>query len=240
VQDDQTKQNAAQAQPRRQQRQQQESQENQICKIQNKNKKSGSKTTLGDEQYYCKKCGTNPTHETKQCFILKRLACEANNNGNSKAHAKPYSKRTFCQEVNSIARRSGKHDGLKILESALKREQGKLEKQAGQASSKKHAKKAAAKMSSNDDTSLDESMHNKESRILLKKQYRKKYASRTIRLNGHGKVLAEESDSDDKKEMPAKMSKKKATNKSNKKPFSADPMDTSLDEPDKKNKEQCH
>jgi hypothetical protein len=94
--------------------------------------KSGSKTNLGDGQFYCKKCGTNPTHETEQCFILKCLAREANNNGNGKAHAKPYSKRTLCKEFNSIARHAGKkHDGLKIVESALKREQGKLEKQAG-------------------------------------------------------------------------------------------------------------
>jgi hypothetical protein len=78
---------------------------------------------------------------------LKRLAHEANNNGNGKAHAKPYYKRTFCKEVNSIAHYAGKHDELKIVESALKREQGKLERQAGQASSKKHTKKAAAKRS---------------------------------------------------------------------------------------------
>jgi hypothetical protein len=126
--------------------------------------------------------------------------------------------------------RAGKHDGLKIVESALKREQGKLEKQAGRASSKKHA----AKRSSDDDTLLDESMHNIEARIPWKKQYSKKYASRTIRFSSHGKVVAEESDSDNDRKMPAKMSKKKATKKSNKRPVSADPMNTSLNESDKK------
>jgi hypothetical protein len=134
------------------------------------------------------------------------IACEANNNSNSKAHAKLYSWRTFCKKVNLIARCAGKHNGLKIVESAFKREQGKLEKQAGQASG---AKKSAAKMSTDNDTLLDESMHNMESRIPWKKQYSKKYASRTIWFNAKGKVAAEESNSNNNRKMPAKMSKKK-------------------------------
>jgi hypothetical protein len=93
-------------------------------------KRSWNKTVLNNRQYYCKKCGTNSTHGSKHCYFLKRLAREANNNGNGKAHAKPYSKRTFRKEVNSMARCARKHNGLKIVESALKREQGKLEKQA--------------------------------------------------------------------------------------------------------------
>jgi hypothetical protein len=114
------------------------------------------------------------------------------------------------------------------VESALKREQGKLDKQAGRASSKKHAKKAAAKKSSNNDSLSDESMHNMEARIPWKKQYSKKYAStRTIWFNSNSKIMAEESESDNDRKMPSKMSKKKATKKSNKKPVSADPMDTS-------------
>jgi hypothetical protein len=176
-----------------------------------------------------------------QCFILKRLAHETNNNGNGQAHAKLYSKRTFHKEVNSIAHRTGKHNGLKIMESSLKREQGgKLEKQAGQASSKKHAKKVAAKRSSNSDTLSDESMHNMESRIPWKEQYSKKYASRTIQFNAKGKVVAEESDSDNNRKMPAKMSKKKDAKKSTKKPLSAGPMDTSTDESDKKKKNSAN
>jgi hypothetical protein len=168
----------------------------------NLHKKSGNKTVPNDGQYYCKKCGTNSTHDSEHCYFLKRLAREANNNGNGKAHAKPYSKRTFRKEVNSIARLAGKHDGLKIMESALKREQGKLEKQAGRASSKKHAKKAAAKKSSDDDSSSNESMHNMEARIPWKKQYSKKYASRTIRFNSNGNVVAEESELDNDRKMP--------------------------------------
>jgi hypothetical protein len=141
---------------------------------------------------------------------LKRLAREANNNSNGKAHAKPYSNRSFRKEVNSMARRARNHDGLKSVESALKREQGKLEKQAGRASSKKHTKKAAAQKSSDDDSLLDESMHNMEARIPWTKQYSKKYAFKTIRFNSNGKVVAEESDSDNDRKMTAKLSKKKA------------------------------
>jgi murein L,D-transpeptidase YafK len=87
-----------------------------------------------------------------------------------------------------------------------------------------------------DITSSDESMHNMEARIPWKKQHSKKYASRTIRFNAHGKVVAEESNLDDNRKTPAKMSKRKATRKSNKKPVSADSMDTSSDESDKKKK----
>jgi hypothetical protein len=83
-----------------------------FAKSKTKNKKSGSKTVPNDGQYYCKKCGTNSTHNSKHYYFLKHLACEANNNGNGngKAHAKPYSKRTFCKEVNSMARCAGKHN----------------------------------------------------------------------------------------------------------------------------------
>jgi hypothetical protein len=201
-----------------------------------KNKKSGSKTAAVDGQYYCKNCGTNPTHASEQCYILKRLAREKDgkSNGNGKAYAKPYTKRTFRKEVNAIARLAGKNDGLKIVESALKREQGKLEKSAGRASNKKNTKKAAAKKSNDDDTSSDESMNNMESRIPLKKQYQKKYASRTIRMDSHGKVIGQESDSDDDKKMPAKSGNKKLAKKTNKKPVTADPMETSSDESDNK------
>jgi hypothetical protein len=178
-----------------------------FAKSETKNKKSGNKSTTDDGQYYCKECGKNSTHETDRCYILKRLAREkeAKSNGNGKAYAKPYSKRTFRKEVNLIARRAGKNDGLKIVESALKREQGKLQKQAGRTSSKKNAK-TAAKKSSDDDTSSDESMNNMESRIP-----RKKIKSvKNVRLNSKGKVVdIEDSDSEDDRKMPAQIKRKK-------------------------------
>jgi hypothetical protein len=56
-------------------------------------------------------------------------------------------------------------------------------------------------------------MNNMESRIPCKKQYSKRYASRTICFNSHGKVMAKESDLDNDRKVPAKMSKKKDTKK---------------------------
>jgi hypothetical protein len=61
-------------------------------------------------------------------------------------------------------------------------------------------------------------MNNMESRIPLKKQYRKKYASWTIRYNSHGKIMAEESDSR-QQEDACKNEQEKATKKSNKNLF---------------------
>ena len=101
-----------------------------------------------------------------------------------------------------MARRAGKNDGLKIVEKAIKREQGKLAKQ----SSKKYAKAAAAKNADTDSDS-DESMHHLESRIPRKKCY----ASRTVRINSRAEVVdIEDSDSEDDRKMPAKITKKRA------------------------------
>jgi hypothetical protein len=52
----------------------------------------------------------------------------------------PYLKRTFCKEVNAIARRAGKNSDIKIVKKAIKHEQGKHRKKEN-----KHAKVACAK-----------------------------------------------------------------------------------------------
>jgi hypothetical protein len=129
-------------------------------------KKNDEKRVAGGGQFFCKKCGPNATHDTDRCFILKKLAREKESNG--KAYAKPYSKRTFRKEVNAIARRAGKNDGLKIVASALKRKQGKQEKHAKRVSKMRmHA--AAKKPESDSDSSSSGSMHNMEMRIPRKK-----------------------------------------------------------------------
>jgi uncharacterized protein (DUF2336 family) len=89
----------------------------------------------------------------------------------------PYLKRTFRKEVNAIARRAGKNSNIKIVEKAIKREQGKHGKKE-----KKHAKVACAKKAeSSDSDSSDESINIMEpgQRIPCKKQY----AQRTIRFD---------------------------------------------------------
>ena len=95
-----------------------------------------------------------------------------------------------------------KNDSLKIVESALKREQ---DKEASRAR-KKHAKKAVAKKPDDDDSS-DESVHYMEKRIPRKKTR----ANRTIRMNSRGQVVDMDiSDSEEDRKMPAKSNKKKA------------------------------
>jgi hypothetical protein len=108
---------------------------------------------------------------------------------------------------------------LKIVEPALKHEHRASLRNKPDKPAAKSMQKRPAKRSSNNDTLSDESMHNMESRIPWKKQYSKKYASRTIRFNAHGKVGAEESNSDNNRKMPSKLSKKKATKKSSKNLF---------------------
>ena len=89
-------------------------------------KKNGGEQVWDTDGHYCKRCGHNKTHDSANCYILKRLAKEKDNPGDGgKAQAKPFSKRTFRKEVNAMARRAGKNDGLKLVASALKCEQGK-------------------------------------------------------------------------------------------------------------------
>jgi hypothetical protein len=110
----------------------------------------------------------------------------------------------------------GKNGDIKIVEKAIKREQGKHRK-------KKHEKVAHAKKaeSSNSDSS-NESIHVMEpgQRIPCKKRY----VQRTIQFDAKGNQAGiEDSDSDDDCKMPAKISRKKSKKV-------ADPMDTESSE----------
>jgi hypothetical protein len=173
-----------------------------FAKNKNDRKINGGVRVREEDEHYCTKCGVNKTHDTARCYILKREAREKEAGHKGKAHAKPYSARTFRKEVNALARRAGKNDGLKIVESALKREKGKK----ASLSSKKQAKRAVARKHTSDvdDTSDDESMHNMEQRIPRKKTYKVK----TVRINSKAEVVDTE-DSDDDRKMPAKANRKK-------------------------------
>jgi hypothetical protein len=48
------------------------------------------------------------THNTASCYKLKNIARDKAEAGKSR-DKEPYSKRTFREEVNAIARRAGKH-----------------------------------------------------------------------------------------------------------------------------------
>jgi hypothetical protein len=160
--------------------------------------KSGKKTNTESGPMYCTHCKTD-THNTERCRTLKKIATEKELS-EKKA---PYSKWTFSKEVNAIACRAGKNSNIKIVKKAIKRKQGKHRKKE-----KKHAKVACAKKaeSSNSDSS-DESIHVMEpgQRIPPKKRL----AQRTIQFYYKGnQVDIEDSESDDDRKMPAKISQK--------------------------------
>jgi hypothetical protein len=97
----------------------------------------------------------------------------------------------------------GKNGNIKIVEKAIKREQGKHGKKE-----KKHAKVARAKKAeSSDSDSSDESIHVMEPRQRIPRK--KRYAQRTFWFDSKGnQVDIEDSDSDDDCKMPAKISPK--------------------------------
>jgi hypothetical protein len=78
--------------------------------------------------------GKTDTHNTASCYKLKKIARDKAEAGKAR-DKEPYSKRTFRKEVNAIARRAGKHGGIKLVEKAIKRKQVKQAKHA-----KKHEK----------------------------------------------------------------------------------------------------
>jgi hypothetical protein len=111
--------------------------------------------------------------------------------------------RTGHEEITAIARRGGKHGGIKLVEKAIKREQGKQAKLP-----KKHEKVARAKkVADTDSDSSEESMDNLESRIPRKKTT----SIKNVRLNTKGEVvdIEDSEDSEDDRKKPAKISSKK-------------------------------
>ena len=73
----------------------------------------------------------------EKCFKLTNLARKvASLNGNGHAKAQPFSRHTFRKEVNAMAHRAGKNDGLVVLE----------ESKHAKHSKKEHAIAAAKKM----------------------------------------------------------------------------------------------
>jgi hypothetical protein len=68
--------------------------------------------------FYCQKCGRSCTHDTSKCFFLKDKTHLANNDDPSKKDC-PFSRRTFCKEVNSLARKASKKNALGLYASDL-------------------------------------------------------------------------------------------------------------------------
>jgi len=93
--------------------------------------KNGGKLTRKDNgRFFCSNCGRNGTHATPQCYFLKNKTQRSenknsDNENNGHKNARPFSRRTFRKEVNTLARRAGKKKALGLYASALKREQAK-------------------------------------------------------------------------------------------------------------------
>jgi hypothetical protein len=79
-----------------------------LAKSEKKAMKSGQKTDMESSPMYCTHCKTD-THNMERCWKLKKIAREKEL---SKKKA-PYSKQTFCKEVNAIAHRAGKNGNFK-------------------------------------------------------------------------------------------------------------------------------
>jgi hypothetical protein len=119
------------------------------------------------------------------------------------------------KEVNAIAHRAGKNGDIKIVKKAIKCKQGKHGKKE-----KKHA--CAKKVESSNADSSDESINVMEPGQRIPRK--KRYAQHTIRFDSKGnQVDIKDSDSDDDRKMPAKISHKKPKKV-------ADPMDTESSE----------
>ena len=113
-------------------------------------------------------------HSTFDCFKLKNRAKHKDSSTcDGKAHAKPFSKRTFHKEANALAHKAVKAKALDVYTVALKKAQGKQKK--------KTAKKASASRMANsldsEGSKLDKLMMNIKSPIPRKKNRQKRRAS---------------------------------------------------------------
>ena len=128
----------------------------------NKNKKKekansardGSKSGRDKNNgFWCKRCKRNGTHNTDTCRHLQRERA-GETKKEEKEKSKPFTKRTFRNEANAIARLAAKKGSLKILAKSLERQQSREKKAAAK---KKKAKSDVADTSS--DSESDESIN---------------------------------------------------------------------------------
>jgi hypothetical protein len=87
----------------------------------------------GNGQFYCKNCGLNRTHVTSKCYFLNKQTQRTEKKNLTMAEdaskkSRPFSRRTFRKEVNTLARKAVKKKVLNLYAAALKREQDKESK----------------------------------------------------------------------------------------------------------------
>jgi hypothetical protein len=111
--------------------------------------------------FFCKNCGRNRSHVTADCYFLKnaqRNEAGQPQHGEAKKPGRPFSRRTFRKEVNTLARKAAKKKALGMYKAALKREQDK----------DSNKKKVAFKDTGDEDSSTSEdsvSINNLEKKI---------------------------------------------------------------------------
>jgi hypothetical protein len=101
-----------------------------------------------DNGFFCKNCGPNRSHVTANCYFLKnaqRNEAGQPQNGEAKKPGRPFSRRTFRKEVNTLACKAAKKKALGMYKAALKRKQ---DKESG--------KKVAFKKTEDEDSSTSE------------------------------------------------------------------------------------
>ena len=110
------------------------------------------RTSTGNGRFFCKNCGTNRTHTTDKCYFLnktQRTAGDTSSTVSSEAKKKkPFSRRTFRKEVNTLARKAVKKNALGHFKSAIKR--AELAKESKEKKNKK--------ISDSDDSESEDSM----------------------------------------------------------------------------------
>jgi hypothetical protein len=68
----------------------------------------GDKSSNHQGNYFCTECGQNRTHNTAKCYKLQNKAAHEQSHSGHKSNLKPkpFSKWTFCKEVNAIAHKA--------------------------------------------------------------------------------------------------------------------------------------
>jgi hypothetical protein len=120
--------------------------------------------------FYCENCGRNHTHDTSKFFFLKNKTQQFENknltsNNDASKKDQPFSRRTFCKEVNTLACKASKKNAFGLYASALKRQQDKESKA-------KQAKRRAIESEDSSASKDSMSVHNLEKPIPRKKNIR--------------------------------------------------------------------
>ena len=127
-------------------------------KIRKKNEKASSSAKSRDkekdngEKFYCTEHGANKSHNTSECWTLKKKKKANSEEKSKKSEQRTFSNRAFRKEINLMARASSKKKVLELYATAVAREQAKLKRSE---SKKKRKQPAVEEISSDSDSESD-------------------------------------------------------------------------------------